>query len=105
MSSLLAQAAPVGIGPSFKGPLGLQLYSLRDVFATNVPAALDAVKKFGFTDVELAGTYHLTPEQFQAQLNAHGLRAVSGHFPYDGFRTNLNGIINEAKVLGLKYVG
>src|SRR5215471_15733982 len=90
---LLAEAAPAGIGPSFKGPLGLQLYSLRDMFATNVPGALDTVKKFGFTDVELAGTYGLTPEQFRAQLDAHGLRAVSGHFPYDGFRTNLDGII------------
>ena len=27
----------VGTGPSFKGPLGLQLYSLRDQFAKDVP--------------------------------------------------------------------
>src|SRR5215469_17707143 len=98
MSPLLTEAAPVGIGPSFKGPLGLQLYSLRDEFAKDVPGTLDTVKKLGFTDVELAGTYGLTPEQFRAQLDAHGLRAVSGHFPYDGFRTNLDGIIKEAKV-------
>jgi sugar phosphate isomerase/epimerase len=105
MSPLLTEAAPVGIGPSFKDPLGLQLYSLRDMFATNVPGALDTVKKLGFTNVELAGTYGLTPEQFRAQLDARGLRAISGHFPYDGFRTNLQAIIREAKVFGLKYVG
>ena len=105
LMSPLAQAAQVGIGPSFKGPLGLQLYSLRDMFATNVPGALDTVKKLGFTNVELAGTYGLTPEQFRAQLDARGLRAISGHFPYDGFRTNLQAIIREAKVFGLKYVG
>jgi len=105
MSPLLTQAASAGIGPSFKGPIGLQLYSLRDQFAKDVPGTLDTVKKLGFTDVELAGTYGLTPEQFRAQLDAHGLRAVSGHFPYDGFRTNLDGIIREAKVFGLKYVG
>ena len=105
MSPLLTQAASAGIGPSFKGPIGLQLYSLRDQFAKDVPGTLDTVKKLGFTDVELAGTYGLTPEQVRAQLDAHGLRAVSGHFPYDGFRTNLDGIIREAKVFGLKYVG
>ena len=29
-----------GIGPSFKGPIGLQLYSLRDQFAKDVPGSL-----------------------------------------------------------------
>ena len=27
-----------GVGPSFKGPVGLQLYSLRDQFKKDVPA-------------------------------------------------------------------
>jgi sugar phosphate isomerase/epimerase len=70
-----------------------------------VPGTLDIVKKLGFTDVELAGTYGLTPEAFRAQLDAHGLRAVSGHFPFDGFRTNLDSIIHDAKILGINYVG
>ncbi len=105
MQPLLSEAAGAGIGPSFKGPLGLQLYSLRNQFAKDVPGTLELVKKMGFKDVELAGTYGLTPEQFKAQLDAHGLRAVSGHFPYEGYQTNLDGIIREAKIFGLKYVG
>src|SRR4029450_6853534 len=32
-----------GIGPSFKGPIGLQLYSLREQFAKDVPGTLDQV--------------------------------------------------------------
>ncbi len=32
-----AGADPVGVGPSFKGPLGLQLWSLRDQFAKDIP--------------------------------------------------------------------
>jgi sugar phosphate isomerase/epimerase len=102
---LSLRAKPVGVGPSFKGPVGLQLYSLRDQFAKDVPRTLDTVKKMGFTDVELAGTYGLSPEQFQMQLDAHGLQAISAHFPYERFRTNLDGIIREARVFGLKYVG
>lgn len=90
---------------TFKGPWGLQLYSLRTELATNVPGTLYEVKSWGVKNVELAGTYNLTPEQFKAQLDAHGLTAVSGHFPYDEYRTNLDGVIRDAKILGLKYVG
>ena len=90
---------------TFKGPWGLQLYSLRTELATNVPGTLDEVKSWGVKNVELAGTYNLTPEQFKAQLDRHGLTAVSGHFPYDEYRTNLDGVIHDAKILGLKYVG
>ncbi len=56
---------------TFKGPWGLQLYSLRTELATNVPGTLDEVKSWGVKNVELAGTYNLTPEQFKAQLDLH----------------------------------
>jgi sugar phosphate isomerase/epimerase len=100
-----AIAAPAGIGPSFKGPLGLQLYSLRDQFAHDVPGTLDKVREMGFTNVELAGTYGLTPEQFKAELDARGLKAVSGHFPYETFRDNVDSIAREAKIFGMQYAG
>jgi sugar phosphate isomerase/epimerase len=90
---------------SFKGPWGIQLYSLRAQFATNVPGTLDEIKSWGVTNVELAGTYGLTPEQFKAQLDARGFNAVSGHFPFDEYRTNIDAIIHDAKIFGLKYVG
>ena len=89
----------------FSGPWGLQLYSLRTELATNVPGALDEVKSWDVKNVELAGTYGLTPKQFQAQLHLCGLKAVSGHFPYDDYRTNLDAVIRDAKVFGLKYAG
>jgi sugar phosphate isomerase/epimerase len=95
----------VGTSLSFKGPTGLQLYSLRGEFTKNVPAAIEKVKGFGIQYVELAGTYNLSPEKFKEQLTAAGLKPVSGHFPFDHFRTNVSGIIRDAKALGLEYVG
>jgi sugar phosphate isomerase/epimerase len=92
-------------GSSFKGPIGLQLYSLRNQFERDLPGTLDDVKRFGFRNVELAGTQGLTPEKFKAQLEAHGLKAVSGHFPYERFRDDVEGIAREARLLGLEYVG
>lgn len=100
-----AQAKLAGTGPGFKGPLGLQLYSLRDQFAKDVPGTLDKVREFGFKNVELAGTYGFTPEKFKAELDKRGLTAVSGHFPYERFRDDPEGIAREAKALGLKYAG
>jgi len=103
--SLLAGAAPAGIGPSFKGPIGLQLYSLRAQFATNVPGTLDEVKSFGIKNVELAGTYNMTPEKFVQELDARGLKAVSGHFDYGRYRDDPEAVAKEAKALGLEYAG
>ena len=91
--------------PISKKTIGLQLYSLRNQLATNVPGTLDEIKSWGITNVELAGTYNLSTEQFKAELTARGLNPVSGHYSYDQFRTNLDWVISDAKILGLKYVG
>ena len=57
--SASASAAEAGIGPSFKGRIGLQLYSLRDQFPKDVTGTLDEVKGWGIKYAELAGTYGL----------------------------------------------
>ena len=85
--------------------MGLQLYSLREQFAKDVPGTLDKVHDWGFKNVELAGTYGLKPEKFKAELDARGLTAVSGHFPFQKFRDGVESIAREARVLGLQYVG
>ena len=95
----------VGTGPSFNVPVGLQLYSLRDQFKNDVPGTLDQVEAFGIKYVETAGTYGVPAEKFRALLDERGLRAVSGHFPYEQCRDNVDSIAAEAKTLGLEYVG
>ena len=95
----------VGTGTSFKGPVGLQLYSLREQFAKDVPGTLAKVRELGFCDVELAGTYGKSPEEFRTLLAANHLNAVAGHFSYERFRDDPEGVAKEAQVLGLKYAG
>jgi sugar phosphate isomerase/epimerase len=110
--SLVLAAAPlfaaeknVGTGASFKGPIGLQLYSLPAEFAKDLPATLDKVKSYGIKYVETAGTYNLAPVQFKEMLESRGLQPVSGHFPYDRYRDDIEGVAKDAKALGLKYAG
>ena len=104
-SEVVASAASAGIGPDFKGPVGLELYSLREQFKKDVPGTLDEVKSFGIKYAELAGTYDLPPEQFKAELAKRGIQAVSGHFPFEKYRDDAEGVAREAKALGLTYAG
>ncbi|PWU17096.1 MAG: sugar phosphate isomerase [Verrucomicrobia bacterium] len=99
------RAGSAGIGPSFKGPIGLELYSLRDQFKKDVPGTLDEVKQFGFKYVELAGTYGLSPEQFKAELAIRGIVPIAAHLPFKKWRDDPEGGAAEAKALGLKYAG
>src|SRR3954471_8808047 len=65
---LLVSSVQDLMAAKFKGPIGLQLYSLRADFAKNVPSTLDKVQAFGIKYVELAGTYNLTADQFKKEL-------------------------------------
>jgi sugar phosphate isomerase/epimerase len=105
LSASFVIIAPARAASISKGRIGLQLYSLRDQFAKDVPGTLDEVKSWGLKNVELAGTYGLTTEQFAAELKKRGLKAVSAHNSFDQYRTNLDGIIRDAKIFGLKYAG
>jgi sugar phosphate isomerase/epimerase len=105
-----ANPGPVAIArtdmdQNFKGRIGLQLYSLREQFAKDVPKTLDQVRDFGIKYVETHSTYGLTPEKFRAELDARGLKAIAGHFSYERCRDQIEDVAREAKILGLKYAG
>jgi len=97
--SMTTQAA------SFKETVGLQLYSLRAEFTRNVPSTLEKVRSFGIKEVELAGTYNLTPAKFKQMLDANQLKPISGHFAFERYRDDAEGIARDAKTLGLEYAG
>jgi sugar phosphate isomerase/epimerase len=106
-----AQSGPGGgqsgiaLSGDFRGPLGVQLYSFRDAFKTDVPGTLARVRALGFREVETAGTYGLTPQQFRQELDRAGLRATSMHVGYERLRDDLPGALAEAKTLGARYLG
>ena len=101
----LAAREKTEAGQSSKERIGLQLYSLRDQFAKDVPKTLDQVRDFGIKYVETHDTYGVTPEKFRAELDSRGLKAISGHFPYERCRDDIEGVAREAKILGLEYAG
>jgi len=98
-------AAEAGIGPSFKGRIGLQLYSLRDQFPKNVQGTFDEVKSWGIRYAEVAGTYGLSAEEFKKQLAMRGIQPIGAHFDFGRYKDDPEGVAREAKSLGLQYAG
>ncbi|MEK7833056.1 MAG: sugar phosphate isomerase/epimerase family protein [Acidobacteriota bacterium] len=93
------------VAQSFKGALAVQLWSFRNDFKKDVPGTLKRVRELGFTNVELAGTYGMTAQQFRGELDKAGLKAVSMHIELKTARDKIDEVIRDAKVLGVQEVG
>ena len=102
--ALNASAHAAELSGDFKGPLGLQLYTLRESFKTNVPATLDKVKALGFTEIEGGGDYGLGLEKFKALLDERGLKLASAGFGYDAMKKDIDAAVARAQALGVKFV-
>lgn len=105
LNQAVAQAAQKRVGRAFNGRLAVQLWSFRNDFKTDVPGTLKRVRELGFTNVELAGYYGMTAKQFRAELDKAGLHAISMHIGYDVARDHLDQVIEDARILGVRYVG
>ena len=102
----LAKAGPVPAHRrSFKGPYGIQLYSLRHQLEKDVPGSLKFIRDAGYTDVETAGFYKMSPADFKKALDKAALRCTGMHSGDDNrFRDHLDEIIAEANVFKPDYV-
>ncbi len=89
----------------FNTVAGLQLYSVREQMAKDMPGTLAEVHAWGIKYVELAGTYGLSPQEFKAQLAEHDLDAVSGHFSFKEWSEDPESALFQARDLGLVDVG
>ncbi|MGD0900528.1 MAG: sugar phosphate isomerase/epimerase [Thermoguttaceae bacterium] len=70
-------------GPGKKIPIGLQLYSVRDVFGKDVPGTLAAVAKMGYQGVEFAGYCGKTAQQLRKILDENNLKCCGTHTGVD----------------------
>jgi len=83
-------------------PLGVQLYTVRNLVSTDLPGTLATIRKIGYRTVEtFAAQYGKSSAQdLQKTIVDAGLTAPSGHFGYEDFDTSFD----YAKQLGLKYM-
>lgn len=84
--------------------IGLQLYSLRNEFKTEVPGTLDLVQGWGIREIEGGGTYGLPMDEFKQLLKANKLKMVSVGADFDQLKNDPQSAIDNAKAFGAKYV-
>jgi len=66
-----------------KIPVGLQLYSIREQCAKDLPGMLSAVSKIGYKGVEFAGYHGRSAKELRKMLDDDGLIACGTHTPYE----------------------
>ncbi|MEP6671298.1 MAG: sugar phosphate isomerase/epimerase [Chthoniobacter sp.] len=103
--AIATTASAIDLQGDFKGPLGLQLYSLRETFKKDPTAALDKTKALGFHYAEVYAGIPLPPDKLKEELAARGITAIGSHFGYDDLKKDLPAAVAKAKAWGLKYAG
>lgn len=84
--------------------IGVQLYSFRNQFKTDIPGTLEKISKMGITEVEGGGSYGMPVPEFKALLDKNNLSVTSIGADYKVLETDPQSVINEAKLYGAKYV-
>jgi sugar phosphate isomerase/epimerase len=79
--------------------ISLQLYTVREHTARDMPATLRHLAEIGYTAVELAGYGGLPLHDLRAGLDDFGLRASGAHVPLDSWETDPEAVISEMHAL------
>jgi sugar phosphate isomerase/epimerase len=85
-------------------PLGLQLYSVRDLLPKDYEGTLQQLADLGYKEVEAAGFYGHDAAQVNAAMKNAGLHCVSAHYSYDNLHPKLDEVIEFGNKLGLGYI-
>ena len=85
-------------------PLGLQLYSVRQLLPTDYDGTLKEIGALGYKEVESAGYFNHTAAEVKAAMNSAGLKLVSAHHPSDDLHRNLDQILSFSHELGITYI-
>jgi sugar phosphate isomerase/epimerase len=85
-------------------PLGVQLYSVRDLLPKDYEGTLKQLGAIGYREVEAAGFFDRTPSQVKQAMDHAGLQCVSAHYPMTQLNPKLDEIIQFCKDLGLNYI-
>ena len=89
---------------ALNGPVGLQLWSLRDYLPKDLAGTLQKVRALGFREVEGAGLWKRTTAQVRTALDAAGLRCQSAHMSFERLRDDAAGAFAEAAAIGAGWI-
>jgi sugar phosphate isomerase/epimerase len=85
-------------------PIGLQLYSVRDILPKDYEGTLRQLSAIGYREVEAAGFFGHSATDVKQAMNHAGLLCVSAHYPMKDLLPKVDETIQFGKDLGLKYI-
>jgi sugar phosphate isomerase/epimerase len=97
-SALRLMANPLGL------PIGLQLYSVRDILPKDYEGTLRQLAALGYREVEAAGFFNHSAGEVKQAMDHAGLRCVSAHYSLKDLLPKVDETIQFGKNLGLKYI-
>src|SRR6202050_4924296 len=89
----LLMANPLGL------PIGLQLYSVRDLLPKDYEGTLRELSALGYREVEAAGFFGRSPSDVKHAMEQAGLHCVSAHYSYADLAPRLPQAIAFGKAL------
>ncbi|HEY5562211.1 MAG TPA: sugar phosphate isomerase/epimerase [Clostridiaceae bacterium] len=85
-------------------PIGIQLYTLKDIIYDDFIGTLEKVAAIGYEGVEFAGYGDIPAETMKATLDRLSLKACGSHVSYELLTTDLDAVIKYNKVIENPYV-
>ncbi|HEX7034874.1 MAG TPA: sugar phosphate isomerase/epimerase [Pseudomonadales bacterium] len=82
----------------------MQLYTVREQAAADLPGTLAAIAKMGYREVELAGLHGRTAAEVATLLREHGLSAPAAHYGLFELLNGLDEKLADLDTLGVRYL-
>ena len=98
LSGSRLHASPFGL------PVGLQLYSVRELLPKDYGGTLKQIAALGYREVEAAGYFNHSIAEVRDAMKAAGLRLRSAHYSHEDLSRDLDKIIDFNKELDLNYL-
>jgi sugar phosphate isomerase/epimerase len=107
-SAVLCGTAILGSARSYASPfdlpIGLQLWSVRELLPKDFAGTLKELAALGFNEVEAAGYYGLSVKQVRHAVTDAGLRMPSAHHSFTDLQRDFDKIVAFDKELGVDYI-
>jgi sugar phosphate isomerase/epimerase len=84
--------------------IGLQLYSLRNQFAKDVPGTMAKIRSYGIKEIEIGGTYGLAFPEFIKLIAQNQLQVVSYGTDFERLMNYPQSVADDARAYGAKFV-
>ena len=94
----------VGTDARSQRPIGIELYSFRNQFKTDVEGTLRKISEMGFREIEGGSTYGLSIDSFNTLLRKYNLTTVSIGVEYIELQNDPQAVARKAKAMGAEYV-